>query len=132
MVDRRARSAADPTCGDYLTQHGPAVVAWIERMLDPKQEGPFEVFAALAETLRPIFAQEVGPRFLAWDAANARAWAAGEKRTELTMDGRRYFQKTFKYPASTFDLLRQKHAAVADDPTLARFLEETGCRKHLI
>ncbi|MAE94569.1 MAG: enoyl-CoA hydratase [Deltaproteobacteria bacterium] len=122
----------DPTCGTYLRTHAPSVVAWIERMLDPKVEGPFESFASLEASLRPIFAKEVGPRFLAWDAANARAWEAGEERTELSMDGRRYYQKTFKYPAHTLGILRGRYAAVAEDAELARFLEETGCREHLL
>ena len=121
----------DPTCGAYLGEHGPAVVAWLERMLDPGQEGPFEPLAALADTLRPIFSREVGPHFLTWSAANAESWQAGRPRTELTMDGRRYYQKTFKYPAQTLEILRGRYAAVADAGELGRFLEDTGCRQYL-
>ncbi len=121
----------DPTCGGHMNAHAPAVVAWLERMLDPKPAGPFEPFASFEATLRPIFGQEVGPRFLAWSGANARAWQAGEERTELTMDGCRYFQKTFKYPAHTLGILRDKYAAVAEEAGLARFLEASGCRREL-
>ena len=63
--------------------------------------------------------------------ANADAWAAGKERTELAMGGQTYYQKTFKYPAHTLGLLRDKYAAVADDAVLARFLEHTGCRRYL-
>jgi glutathione S-transferase len=122
----------DKTCGAYLKENAPAVVAWLERMLEPKQEGPFEAFADLEETLRPIFSQEVGPRFLAWDAANADAWASGDERTELEMGGQSYHQKTFKYPAYTLGLLRDKYDRVAEDAVLARFLEDTGCKPHLL
>lgn len=121
----------DPTCGAHLNAHAPAVVGWIERMLDPKVEGGFESFEALAPTLRPLFAREVGPRFLAWDAANAQALAAGRERTELALDGRPYHQKTFKYPAQTLAILRRKFDQAADDARLRRFLEETGCLAHL-
>jgi glutathione S-transferase len=121
----------DPTCGAWLNEHGPAVVAWIERMRDPKPEGAFEPFAALEPTLRPIFEREVGPRFLAWDAANARAFEAGDERTELPMDGRTYHQKTFKYPAQGLEALRKQLADVADEQPLARFLDETGCLAYL-
>lgn len=121
----------DPTCGAHFKEHGPSVVAWIERMLDPKVEGEFESFDSLDATLRPIFAREVGPRFLAWDAANARSWEADGERTELTMDGRPYYQKTFKYPAHTLSILRQKFRAAADDRRLISFLDDTGCLVHL-
>jgi len=122
----------DPTCGAHLKERGPAVVAWIERMLDPKQEGEFESLASLDATLRPVFEREIGPRFLAWDAANARAWEAGAERTELEMDGQRYYQKTFKYPAQTMAILREKYRVAASDAELSTFLDETGCLAHLV
>ena len=117
----------DPTCGEHLREHGPSVVAWIERMLDPKAEGAFEPFEALSPTLGPLFEREIGPRFLAWDAANAVAWENGDNRTELEMDGRRYYQKTFKYPAGGLSILRKKFEAAAWDSRLRSFLDETGC-----
>jgi hypothetical protein len=53
----------DPTCGAHLKQRGPAVVAWIERMLDPKSEGEFESLNALDATLRPLFARQRRPEW---------------------------------------------------------------------
>ncbi len=125
------QASIDPTCGGHLRAHGPAVVRWLERMLDPKSESEFESFDSLAPTLQPIFANEVGPRFLAWDAANALAWEAGEARTELTMGGRRYYQKTFKYPANTLAILRRKFESAAGDDRLRSFLDDTGCLSHI-
>jgi len=125
------QASTDPTCGEHLQAHGPAVLAWIERMLDPRAQGEFEDLASLEPTLRPIFAREVGPRFLAWDAANHVAFGAGERRTELEMDGRRYYQKTFKYPAHTLEIVRSKFEAVAEDPDLIAFLADTHCLAHL-
>ncbi len=121
----------DPTCGAHLKEKGPAVVAWLERMLDPKNEGVFESFEALAPTLRPLFEREVGPRFLAWDAANAAALTEGLEQTELKMDGKLYYQRTFKYPAQTFSILKKKYREAAGDERLASFLGETGCLAHL-
>ena len=125
------QASIDPTCGAHLRSHGPAVLQWIERMWDPKEQGDFESLASLDPTLRPIFAEEVGPRFLAWDAANHAAFAAGEGRTELEMAGRRYYQKTFKYPATTLEILRRKFARASNDPELIAFLAETHCLAHL-
>lgn len=117
----------DPTAGARLRARGPAVVAWIERMLAPDTAGDFETFEALEPTLRPIFAREVGPRFLAWDIANERALAAGQAQTELEMEGRLYYQRTFKYPAQTLSILRTKFEGARTDGWLDGFLRDTGC-----
>ena len=122
----------DPSCEAILKSKGPCVVKWIERMLEPKELGDFESLDSLAPTLQPLFAQEVGPLFLAWDAANSEAWKAGEQLTELTLNGQRYFQKTFKYPAHTFELLRHKFALYKDNQTLQSFLKKTGCLDYLL
>jgi glutathione S-transferase len=122
----------DPTCGAYLRDNAPAIIGWLERMREPSQEGPFETFDRLRETLRPIFEREVGARFLPWHAANAESWEAGREQTELLLDGQRYYQKTFKYPAHTLRILRNKYAEVSHDNTLSRFLYATGCYEPLV
>ena len=121
----------DPSCGDILRQRGPIVVAWIERMLEPKRLGEFEALKSLQPTLTPIFSREVGPRFLAWDAANARAWDSGEQQTELEMEGERYYQKTFKYPAHTLKILKEKFKRASSNDELVRFLSGAGCLQYL-
>ena len=50
----------DPTPGAYLRAKVPRTVAWIERMLAPKVEGPFEPWTALEPTLLPLLRDEVG------------------------------------------------------------------------
>ena len=121
----------DPSCHKILEDKGPSVVAWIKRMESPELLGDFEALENLTLTLRPIFSEEVGPRFLAWAAANARAWEKGEKQTGLTMAGQRYYQKTFKYPAQGFTRLRSQFASVSEHPALTEFLHDTGCLKFL-
>ena len=125
------QASIDPTCGAYMREHSPRVLAWIDRMLEPRAEGEFERLSELAGSLLPIFAGEV-ERFLSWDASNAKAWEAGRERSEVSMDGRLYFQKTFKYPARGLAILREKFARVADDPALSEFLEQAGCRAYLV
>lgn len=117
----------DPTCGSYIKEHGPSVVDWILRMIDPKAEGQFESLESLEPTLRPILAREIGPRFLAWDAANTSATKAGLSQTELQMEGRLYYQRTFKYPAQTFKILKNKFEAAKADAKLLSLLDTTGC-----
>ena len=77
------------------------------------------------------FCKGSGARFLAWDAANRKSWHAGEKQTELTMDGQHYYQKTFKYSAHTFELLKTKFAQHKDSRALQEFLHATDRWEHL-
>jgi glutathione S-transferase len=123
--------STDPTPGALLRARAPRVLAWIERMLSPRGEGPFEPWAALAPTLRPLLADEVGAVFLPWSTANARALAAGEKEFSLTLGGRPFSQQTQKYHAKSLAALRARYAAVADRRVLDPILDETGCRRWL-
>ncbi len=100
-------------------------------MADPEALGDFESLETLAPTLKPIYREEIGSRFLAWDVANSKAWGAGEKQTELPMAGQRYYQKTFKYPAHTFEILKEKFALAKASETLLQFLTETDCLRYL-
>jgi len=124
------QASIDPTCGAYMREHSPRVLAWIDRMLEARVEGDFERLSDLEESLLPIYAREVA-RFLCWDAANADAWETGRERCEVSMEGRLYFQKTFKYPAHGFAILREKFAEVADDAELREFLDRAGCVMYL-
>ena len=72
----------DPTCGEIIDGKAPSVVAWIERMLEPKAEGAFEEWSALEPTLLPFLRDQVGTLFLPWSDANARALAEGEERVD--------------------------------------------------
>ena len=47
------------------------------------------------------------------------------------MDGRLYYQRTFKYPAMGLARLRKAFAAVSDDEALVGFLDKTTCLAHL-
>jgi glutathione S-transferase len=121
----------DASCETILEQRAPSVVAWIKRMEHPSIEGAFESLDSLKATLKPIFEREVGPHFLAWSVANAKAYRAGEKQTELQMDGQKYYQKTFKYPAGSLDILQDKFEVAAPDSALSDFLQDTHCLAHL-
>ena len=120
----------DPTAGALLKQK-PHVVAWTERMLNPANEGDFEDWEALAGTLTPLLADQVGAMFLPWSVANAQALAAGEDEFDVTLKGRRWTQKPQKYHARSLSVLRAKYAEVAADADLDALLTATGCKDHL-
>jgi hypothetical protein len=47
------------------------------------------------------------------------------------MGTRRYYQKTFKYPAGSLEILRSKFKAVSHDTALFDFLEVSLCLTYL-
>jgi glutathione S-transferase len=120
----------DPTPGAILRESAPRVVAWCQRMLEPKAEGPFEAWPALAPTLAPLLREQVGRRFLPWSVANERAIAEGAEEFSVELAGRTWTQKPQKYHAKSLRALREKYAAAAS-PALDRALAEVGCLEDL-
>jgi glutathione S-transferase len=125
------QSSTDPTPGALLRAHAPKVVAWIERMLDPTEEGPFEAWRTLAPTLEPLLRDEVAGVFFPWTVANATALAAGKSEVSLEIGGRPFTQEPQKYHAKSLAALRARYAAVADRGALDPILAATGCLRFL-
>ncbi|MGH7787584.1 MAG: glutathione S-transferase family protein, partial [Candidatus Binatia bacterium] len=89
--------STDPTPAAIMRASAPRVVKWIQEMLGPRAEGPFEPWETLGPTLMPLLKDEVGAIFLPWSTANARALAAGEKTFSVAIDGQPFSQETQKY-----------------------------------
>ncbi|MGH7896383.1 MAG: glutathione S-transferase family protein [Candidatus Binatia bacterium] len=123
--------SSDPTPGALLRERAPNTLAWIERMLSPRAEGPFEEWRALEPTLEPLLRDEVGAIFLPWSDANSRALAAGEKDVSLTLGGKPFGQEAQKYHAKSLAALRARYAAVTDKSALDPLHERTGCLRWL-
>jgi len=121
----------DPTPGAILRERAPRVVAWVERMLAPKPEGPFEPWPALEPTLAPLLERQVGALFLPWSDANARAIAARKDEFTVELATGTWTQKPQKYHARSLAALRARHAAVADRSALDPILAATGCLRWL-
>lgn len=121
----------DPTPGRIMRAIAPSVLAWIERMIDPNNEGEFENWDALQPTLLPLLAEEVGPVFFPWTVANAEALAAGQKQFSTTLDGKPFSQETQKYHAKSLAALRARYAAVTDKSQLDPILKAAHCYQWL-
>jgi glutathione S-transferase len=117
----------DPTAGALLNAGMPNVVAWIERMLEPKVEGEFEPWSALEPTLEPLLREQVGGLFLPWSAANAEAIASGAEEFSVELASGSWTQKPQKYHARSLAALRKRYAGLADRTQLDVLLERTGC-----
>ena len=118
--------SVDPTCGAGMRARGPAVLDWCHRMMEPRDDGPFETWESLAPTLKPLLAY-IGRYFLPWTAANARALEAGEAEFTVDLPGGAYSQPPQKYHARSLGVLRARYAALADNAALKAILDETGC-----
>jgi glutathione S-transferase len=121
----------DPTPGGIIRSGAPRVVAWIDRMLEPRAAGDWERWSDLEPTLLPLFRDEIAAVFFPWSAANSRALAAGDKEFTVQLDGKPFTQETQKYHAKSLAALRARYAAVADRSELDPVLERAGCRTWL-
>jgi hypothetical protein len=124
-------TATDPTPGAIMRASSPKVVAWVQRMISPKNEGPFEAWPALAPTLMPLLKEEVAGLFLPWSAANAAAIAGNQKSFEMTLAGAPWSQEPQKYHARSLAEIRRKYAAAKGAPGLDAILSESGCLTYL-
>ena len=116
----------DPTPCAIVEGRAPEVLAWVQRMLWPRQEGEFEAWSSLEPTLMP-FLQQIGRLFVPWTLANAAAIASGQEEFSVELDGRTWTQKPQKYHAKSLGVLREKYATVADKNALDPVLERAGC-----
>lgn len=119
----------DPTVGACIEGRYPSVLAWLQRMLWPRDEGPFESWSELSATLAPFVERQAGALFLPWSMANAAAIAAGEDEFTVSLDGQDWTQKPQKYHARSLAALRERYAALdaADRNSVDAALEPLGC-----
>ena len=104
----------------------PNVMAWVQRMVSPKAEGPFEGWSSLSAGLMPLLTEEVGRLFLPWSDANAEAIAKGQKSFTMTLAGAEWTQEPQKYHARSLQEIRRKYAA-AKSAALDEILDKAGC-----
>ena len=120
-------ASTDPTPGSIMRDMAPNTLAWIGRMLDPKDEGAFESLETLAPGLKPLLAEEVAGRFLPWSQANAEALARGADTMSVDLPRGTFRQVPQKYHARSLAVLKGKFERVKDNPALRALLAETGC-----
>jgi len=123
-------ASIDPTCGAGMRARGPNVLDWCHRMLEPRDDGPFEAWGSLAPTLAPLLAY-VGRYFLPWTAANAAALESGASEFTVDLPGGAYVQPPQKYHARSLAALRARYARSAPAPGLKDILATADCLSYL-
>jgi glutathione S-transferase len=117
---------SDPTPKQLMARFG-KVSGWIDRMLDPRAQGPFETWDSIEPTLLPLLEKEIAAVFLPWSDANARALAEGRESFEVNLEGRPFSQHVQKYHARSLGEIRRKFAGVAGEDRLRTVLERSSC-----
>lgn len=118
--------STDPTPGAIMRETAPNTLAWIERMLAPKAEGPFESWDSVKATLTPLLRDEIAAVFLPWTRANAAAVAAGAPTFSVDLPDGPFTQETQKYHARSLGALGKKYAEAAKNPAVPAALAEAG------
>ncbi len=124
-------AATDPTPGAIMRASSPNVMAWVQRMVAPKNEGTFEKFEVLSASLLALLTDEVGAFFLPWSAANAAAIAGDAKTFDVTLAGNGWSQEPQKYHARSLAEIRRKYQAVKGNAALDDVLTKSGCLRWL-
>jgi glutathione S-transferase len=120
-------AATDPTPGAIMRTSAPNVMKWVQRMVSPQDEGPFENWSSLSLGLIPLLTEEVGRLFLPWSAANAAAIAKGDKTFTVMLADAAWTQEPQKYHARSLQEIRRKYAAAEGAAGLDDILAKTGC-----
>ena len=123
-------ASIDPTCGADMRARGPNVLDWCHRMLEARDDGPFEAWVSLEPTLAPLLAY-VGRYFLPWTAANAAALQSGASEFTVDLPGGAYVQPSQKYHARSLAALRARYARSAPAPGLEDILAAAECLPYL-
>ena len=122
----------DPTNCALIEAKMPSLLAWIQRMLWPRIEGDFESWESLKPTLKPFIKAQIGELFLPWTQANADAIAQGKDELSVQLNGQTWTQKPQKYHAKSYQVLREKYAALNSHQAINELLQKTGCLGALI
>lgn len=122
----------DPTCGALMDARAQHVVAWVQKMLWPRQEGEFETWDTLEPTLKPFLTQQLGGLFLPWSAANSKALTEGLEEFEVNLLGCEWRQQPQKYHAKSLVKLQHKYREIEDKDDLNCVLESSHCLAYLL
>ncbi|MEL6257585.1 MAG: glutathione S-transferase C-terminal domain-containing protein, partial [Pseudomonadota bacterium] len=119
---------SDPTPAEFLRDRAPFVTAWCEFMEDPKPGAPFEELGSVAETLAPIFKDEIAVTYMPWAEANSQSITKRRKTTKIDLADGAFEQTTQRYAAKSWRAVKKAVArTVKGSEALADFLKSNNC-----
>ena len=103
-------------------------------MLSPKNEGDFEQWSSLENTMMPILTTEIAQVFMPWLSANNKAIQNRDDNLSITINGNIFEHKVTsvqKYHAKSFSVLQEEYKAIPNKTELDDVLKSAGLLKFL-
>ena len=119
-------ASVDPTCGSIMRGRAQNVLDWCYRMIEPREDGPFETWESLAPTMKPLL-DYIGRYFLPWTNANATALQQQAESFSVDLAGRAYVQPPQKYHAKSLAVLKARYREAPERAAIDRVLAGTQC-----
>ena len=123
-------SWTDPTPRKFIEKDYADLLPWIDRMLNPKDEGSYESWDSLSNTLMPILKEEVGEIFLPWSSEISASMSEGKEDLSLMIKGKEFNHSIGgpqKYHVKSLAVLKSKFDTFKGNQTLENILSEAHC-----
>ena len=127
-------SWTDPTPRKFIEEDYAVLLPWIDRMLNPKDEGDYEAWDSLSDTLMPILKEEVGEIFLPWTSEITKSMSEEKEELSVMIKGKEFKHSIGgpqKYHVKSLAVLKSKFDSFKGNQTLENILTETNCLRFL-
>ena len=127
-------SYTDPTPRKFIEDKYYDLLPWIRRMLNPKEEGDYESWDSLSNTLMPILKEEVGEIFLPWTSEITKSMSEKKEELSLKIKGQEFKHSIGgpqKYHVKSLAVLKDKFHYFKGNQTLESILLEANCLNFL-
>ena len=125
----------DPTPNKFILDKYSGLLDWIKRMHNPDNNGAFEKWETLENTLYPILKTEVGEIFLPWSNAVTNAMNVSKEEVSVKIKGQDYIHTIGgpqKYHVKSLKALKEKYNLINNKTNINKILNEIGCLENLL
>jgi len=127
-------SWTDPTPRKFIEKDYSNLLPWIDRMLKPKDEGSYESWDSLSDTLMPILKEEIGEVFLPWTSEVTKSMSEEKEELSVIIKGKEFKHSIGgpqKYHVKSLAVLKSKFESFKGNQALESILSETNCLRFL-
>lgn len=103
-------------------------------MLKPKDEGSYESWDSLSDTLIPILKEEIGEVFLPWTSEVTKSMSEKKEELSVIIKGKEFKHSIGgpqKYHVKSLAVLKSKFESFKGNQALESILSETNCLRFL-
>jgi len=103
-------------------------------MINTKDEGYYEAWYSLSDTLMPILKEEVGEIFLPWTSEITKSMSEEKEELSVMIKGKEFKHSIGgpqKYHVKSLTVLKSKFDSFKGNQTLENILTETNCLRFL-